>query len=77
MISRMISQFIPAQDDFVKPYGVQSVLGVGGMLSSGELFVVIMFSKTAIPQATADAFKTLGPAVKDALRPFVGSKVFA
>ena len=42
------SPYIPAQDDFVIPNGIKSVLGFGGVLSSGELFVVTMFSKASI-----------------------------
>ena len=60
------SPYIPAHDDFVIPNGIKSVLGFGGVLSSGELFVVSMFSKASIP---AD--------VKEAVEPFVGNKVFA
>ena len=71
------SPYIPAQDDFVIPYGIKSVLGFGGVLSSGELFVVIMFSKTSIPSQTAEGFKNLAPSVKVAVEPFVGKKVFA
>ena len=58
------SPCIPAQDDFVKPYGVKSVLGFGGVLSSGELFVVIMFSKVSIPASTASSFRDLSANVK-------------
>ena len=68
---------IPAQDDFVKPYGVKSVLGFGGVLSSGELFVVIMFSKVSIPASTAASFRDLSAKVKEAVEPFVGGAVFA
>ncbi len=71
------SPYIPAQDDFVKPYGVKSVLGFGGVLSSGELFVVIMFSKVSIPAATASSFRELSANVKEAVEPFVGGAVFA
>ena len=71
------SPYIPAQDDFVIPYGIKSVLGFGGVLSSGELFAVIMFSKTSIPNQTAQSFKNLAPNVKEAVEPFVGNKVFA
>ena len=71
------SPCIPAQDDFVKPYGVKSVLGFGGVLSSGELFVVIMFSKVSIPASTASSFRDLSANVKEAVEPFVGGAVFA
>lgn len=71
------SPCIPAQDDFVKPYGVKSVLGFGGVLSFGELFVVIMFSKVSIPASTASRFRDLSANVKEAVEPFVGGAVFA
>ena len=60
------SPYIPTPDDFVIPNGIKSVLGFGGVLSSGELFVVSMFSKASIPAG-----------VKEAVEPFVGNKVFA
>jgi len=64
------SQHIPAQDEFVKPYSVKSVLGFGGMLPSGNLFAVILFSKVAIPEDTARLFKTLPLSIKMAIIPF-------
>ena len=71
------SPFVPAQREFVIPFGVQSVLGFGGMLPSGNLFAVILFSKVHIPRETADLFKTLSLSVKAALLPLVESAVFA
>ena len=71
------SPYIPFQDEFVIRHGIKSVLGFGGVLSSGELFVVIMFSKASIPSETADAFKNLASNVKSIVEPFVGNKVFA
>ncbi len=71
------SPYIPAQDEFVVPYGVKSVLGFGGVLSSGELFVVVLFSKVSIPRETADAFRDLAASAKEAVQLFVGGAVFA
>jgi PAS domain S-box-containing protein len=71
------SPTIPAQTDFVRPYGVRSVLGFGGLLPGGELFAVIMFSRVAIPRETADMFRTIALAVKLALLPFARGPVFA
>jgi hypothetical protein len=52
------SPYIPAQQDFVIRYQIKSVLGFGGMLPSGNLFAIILFAKTWIPQDTAkDLFK--------------------
>ena len=71
------STFVPAQNEFVVPLGVQSVLGFGGMLPSGNLFAVILFSRVYIPRKTADLFKTLSLSVKAALLPQAESTVFA
>jgi PAS domain S-box-containing protein len=68
---------IPAQADFVRPYGVRSVLGFGGLLPGGELFTVIMFSRVTIPRETADMFRTIALWVKLAFLPFAGGPVFA
>ena len=70
------SQHIPAQDDFVIPYGVKSVVAFGGVLSSGDLFVTIMFSKTPISDVVAQNFEALGPKVKEAVEPFAGGRIF-
>jgi hypothetical protein len=64
------SPYIPAQEDFVKPYGIKSVIGFGGILPSGNVFSVIMFSKTAINSNTANLFNTLALNVKMLILPF-------
>ena len=71
------SPYIPAQHDFVVPYGVKSVVGFGGVLSSGDLFAVILFSKVSIPRETAESFSGLAASAKEAVQPFVGGAVFA
>jgi PAS domain S-box-containing protein len=68
---------IPAQAQFIKPYGIRSALGFGGLLPGGELFTVIMFSRVTIPRETADMFRTIALGVKLALLPFVRGAVFA
>jgi PAS domain S-box-containing protein len=68
---------IPAQADFVKPYGIRSALGFGGVLPGGELFTIVMFSRVTIPRETADMFRTIALGVKLALLPFVRGAVFA
>lgn len=65
------SPLVPAQG-FVRAHRIQSVLGVGGMLRSGDLFAVIMFAKVAIPRETAERWKALALGVKLAIEPFVG-----
>ena len=71
------SPYIPAQTEFVRPYGVHSVLGFGGLLPTGDLFATILFARTHIPRDVADLFKTLALNMKVALLPFAGRKVFA
>lgn len=51
------SQYIPAQSEFVIPYQIKSVLGFGGLLPSGNLYVVLMFVKNLISEETASLFK--------------------
>jgi hypothetical protein len=70
------SAFIPAQTEFVRPRGIRSVLGFGGMLTSGDIFAVILFSRIAIPRQTAELFRTLALNVKLAVLPVEGA-VFA
>ena len=71
------SPYIPAQREFVEPYGIRSVLGFGGLLPSGDLFTVILFSKTHIPREIADLFKTLALNVKVAILPFAAGRQFS
>jgi PAS domain S-box-containing protein len=64
------SPFVPVQQEFVIPYGIRSVLGFGGRLPSGDLFVVVLFAKVFLPRRTAELFKTLALSAKVALLPF-------
>jgi hypothetical protein len=70
------SNYIIAQEDFVIPFGVKSVIGFGGMLPSGNLFTVILFSKVPVSRETAEMFKTLALSVKVALLLFDDETVF-
>lgn len=70
------SQFIPAQESFVKPFGVRSVLGMGGLLPDGEFFAVILFARVAVSREVAMLFRTLALSVKLALLPFAVGDVF-
>lgn len=71
------SPYIPFQEEFVLPYRIQSVMGFGSSLPSGEMFAVILFSKVAIPREVADRFQTLSLCAKIALLPFEGGAVFS
>ena len=71
------SQYVPAQQEFVIPFGVQSVLGFGGMLPSGNLFAIIMFVRASLLPETAELFRTLALSAKIALLPFDGKAIFS
>ena len=64
------SPYVPAQNEFVIPYGIQSTVGFGGVLPSGNLYAVIMFSKVPISRETADLLKPLALAVKVSVLPY-------
>lgn len=70
------SAHIPAQD-FVAVHNVAAALGFGGMLPNGDLFAVVLFSRVAIPDETAELFKTLAVSVKVALLPLVDGPLFS
>lgn len=61
------SPFIPAQRDFVIPYRIASVIGFGGLLRSGELFAVVMFSRTRIPVTSAARFRSIALDIRSSL----------
>jgi hypothetical protein len=71
------SPFIPAQRDFVEPYGIASVVGFGGLLRSGELFAVILFSRHAIPARSAARFRTIALDVRSSLFAFDESRTWS
>lgn len=71
------SPYVPVQQEFVLRYGIQSVVGFGGLLPSGNLFTVILFTRAEIPRETVELFRTLALAVKVAVLPFDGNRVFA
>jgi hypothetical protein len=64
------SPYIPAQQGFVIPYGIKSVMGFGGMLPSLDIFVIIIFLKASISREAADLFKNLSLNIKLAVLPF-------
>lgn len=76
VLDAVSSPHVPAQQEFVVPLGVRSVLGFGGMLPSGNLIAIIVFSKMPISWETADMFKTLALNVKLAVLPFDRGAVF-
>ncbi|MEK0190044.1 histidine kinase [Microcoleus anatoxicus] len=70
------SPFIAEQNSLVIPYEVKSVLGIGGLLPSGSLFMVELFFNIKISFKIAEVLNILAVAVKTALLPFDGEVVF-
>lgn len=64
------SPYIPAQRDFVVAHRIASVVGFGGLLRSGELFAVIIFSRARIPARSAARFRTIALDVRSSLFSF-------
>ncbi|HVT02197.1 MAG TPA: hypothetical protein VHL58_02350 [Thermoanaerobaculia bacterium] len=70
------SPYIVAQEEFVSRYKIASVVGFGGMLTSGDLFATILFSKILISPDIADTFKVLGLNLKLAILPLARKPLF-
>ncbi len=71
------SEYVPAQESFIRPYNVRSVVGFGGALPSNELFAFVLFSRVLISAETAELFRTLSLGAKLVLLPFAGGEIFA
>jgi hypothetical protein len=71
------SPFVPAQAEFVEPFGVRSVLAMGGLLADGDLFVVILFTRVPVSQEVAARWGKLAGAVREAMLPFTERNTFA
>lgn len=69
--------YIPAQESFVLPYGVRSVIGFGGLLPTGDLFAVILFARVAVSREVAELFKPLALAAKLSVLPFGNGPLFS
>jgi hypothetical protein len=70
------SPFIPEQANFVERYGIRSVVGFGGSLLSGDLFAVILFTRTRISVDIAERFRTVALDAKACLVRFLDTQVF-
>lgn len=69
------SPYIPAQRDFVQRYGIESVVGFGG-LANDDLFAVVLFSKVPISSDVANRFRNVALDVKSVIFAFAADEVF-
>lgn len=71
------SPYIPSKTEFVIPYGIQSVVGFGGLLTFSDMFTIILFFKVPVSRDTAVLFKGLADQVHQLLKPFqVSGNIF-
>lgn len=70
------SPFIVAQNEFVIPYKIESVIGFGGMGATGDLFATVLFSRVPIGADVADLFKVVGLNMKLALLSIARKPIF-
>ena len=71
------SPFIPAQRDFVIPFGIRSVAGFGGLFPAGDFFAFVIFSRCTIHREAAERLGGLSPSARSALLPFAEGRRFA
>ena len=71
------SPFIPDQEDFVREYGIRSVVGFGSSLQSGDLWAVILFTRVRVNLEVARLFRMLATDIKIAILPVLSSRFFA
>lgn len=70
------SPHVPDQDTFVRPYGIRSVVGFGGTLTSGDLWAVIIFARVPVSITVARLFRFLATDVKIAMAPVLMRSFF-
>ncbi|HEU0079320.1 MAG TPA: hypothetical protein VFQ76_16820 [Longimicrobiaceae bacterium] len=70
------SPFIPAQADFVRPFGIRSVLGFGGLLLNGEMYAVVLFTRVPVPAESADRFRNIALDLRIAVSAFADGDTF-
>ena len=70
------SPFIVAQKEFVERYGIASVVGFGGLFTTGDLFATILFTKVPIAPSVADLFRVVGLNLKVAILPHSRKPLF-
>lgn len=60
------SSVIPAQAALVRRYGIRSVVGFGGTLSTGDLYTMMLFCRVLVTPEVAEQFRALALHVKTA-----------
>lgn len=70
------SAYIPAQEGFIRPFGVRSVVGFGGMAGGPRGLAVILFTRVELSEEVAGLFRFLSLALKQSLTRLEGARLF-
>lgn len=70
------SEAVPDRD-FVRDFGIRSVVGFGGPLKSGDFWAIILFTRVAVDPSVAPLFRFLATDVKIGLLPVLTKRLFA
>jgi hypothetical protein len=68
---------IPVHDALRIQHKIRSILGFGGLLPGGDLFVVVLFTRVPIADAARELFQTLALAVKVGVMSFDRGPTFS
>jgi len=68
------SPYLPAQEEFVVPYGIASAAGFGGMMLTGDFFAIVLFSRVPIAANVARTLKILALPTRTLFLPFVSRR---
>ena len=60
------SSVVPAQGALVRRYGIRSVVGFGGALSTGDFYTIMLFCRVLVTPEVAEQFRALSLHVKSA-----------
>ena len=63
---------IPAQENFIKPYNIQSMITMGGRFLSGASYVAIGFSRQPMSKVAAARFSEISPHLSTLLAAYEG-----
>lgn len=67
---------IPITDTRLTHHKIRSIMGFGGVLPGGDLFVVVLFTRVRIADTARDFFKTLALGVKVGVMSFERGPIF-
>ncbi len=70
------SPYVPDQEQFVVPYNIKSVVGIGSPFSDGTAYMLISFSLSPIDTKNAEKFAILNPYIGTLLASFKRDQIW-